>query len=100
MIIEYLRYTIPKDHQAAFVADYDAARGPLTRSPYAMGFELCQCVDDKTQFILRIEWTSAEDHLTRFRKSPEFQEFFGHIRQYLSAINEMRHYKTLLRLEP
>jgi heme-degrading monooxygenase HmoA len=97
MIVEYLRYTIREDQQAAFVRDYDAARGPLKRSPYATGFELCQCVDDKTQFILRIEWTSAEDHMKGFRSSPEFQEFFGHIRQYVSAITEMRHYDQLLR---
>ncbi len=97
MIVEYLRYTIPEDQQAGFIRDYDAACGPLMRSPHAMAFELCQCADDNTQFVLRIEWTSAEDHLTGFRRSPEFQEFFGHIRQYLSAITEMRHYNQLLR---
>jgi heme-degrading monooxygenase HmoA len=97
MIVEYLRYTIPDDRQAAFLKDYDAARGPLMRSPYATGFELCQCVDDKTQFVLRIEWTSAADHMQGFRKSPEFQEFLGYIRQYVPAIDEMRHYNSLLR---
>jgi quinol monooxygenase YgiN len=72
-----------------------------TRPPDAVAicswFELCQCVDDKTQFILRITWTSVDDHLTGFRKSPEFQEFFGHIRQYVSMIDEMRHYNSLFR---
>jgi heme-degrading monooxygenase HmoA len=96
MIVEYLRYTIPEDQQAAFIGDYDAARGPLMRSPHAIAFELCQCVDDRTQFILRIEWTSGEDHLKGFRGSPEFQEFFGHIRPYVSLMNEMRHYNSLL----
>jgi heme-degrading monooxygenase HmoA len=97
MIVEYLRYTIPEEKQAAFVKDYDAARVPLMRSPYARALDLCQCIDDNTQFILRITWTSAEDHLQGFRKSPEFQEFFGHVRQYMSALNEMRHYRSLLR---
>jgi heme-degrading monooxygenase HmoA len=97
MIIEYLRYSIPADQQAAFIKDYEAALVPLMRSPYAKGFDLSQCVDDPTQFILRLEWNSADDHLQEFRKSFEFQEFFGHIRQYVSAINEMRHYAQLLR---
>jgi heme-degrading monooxygenase HmoA len=96
MIVEYLRYSIPEDRQDAFIKNYDAARGPLMRSPHAKGFDLCQCVEDKTQFILRIEWTSVEDHLNGFRKSPEFQEFFGHIRHYVSAIDEMRHYAPLV----
>ena len=53
-------------------------------------------VDDNTQFILRIEWTSAEDHMEGFRNSPEFHEFFGCIRQYVKMITEMRHYNPLL----
>jgi quinol monooxygenase YgiN len=97
MIVEYLRYTIPQDRQAAFVQDYKAASIPLLRSSYAHAFELAQCTDDKTQFILRIEWSSADDHMKGFRNSPEFQEFFGHIKPYLSDINEMRHYVPLAR---
>ncbi len=96
MIIEYLRYSIPEDLQAAFVKDYDAARISLMRSPHARAFELAQCVDDKSQFILRLEWSSIDDHLQGFRHSAEFQEFFGHIRKYVSNIDEMRHYAAVL----
>jgi heme-degrading monooxygenase HmoA len=96
MIVEYLRYSIPEDRQADFVKDYDAARMPLMRSPFATSFEMAQCADDKTQFILRIGWTSADDHMQGFRKSAEFREFFGHIREYVSCIDEMRHYHHLL----
>lgn len=93
MIVEYLRYTIPAERQDHFIRDYTNAKEPLLRSPYARSFEMCQCVEDPTQFILRIEWTSAEDHLNRFRGSDEFNAFFGHIRPYLQSIDEMRHYE-------
>jgi len=93
MIVEYLRYTIPAERQADFIRDYAAAKEPLLRSPYAQSFEICQCVEDPTQFILRIEWSSSEDHLKRFRASDEFKEFFDYIRPYLQNIDEMRHYE-------
>ncbi len=93
MIVEYLRYTVPADRQADFVRDYAAAREPLLRSPYARHFEICQCAEDSSRFILRIEWTSAEDHLTKFRGSAEFREFFRHVRPYVGMIEEMRHYE-------
>ena len=95
MIIEYLRYSIPAELQDAFVRDYTAAKAALLRSPYALGFDMAQCSEDAGSFILRIEWTSAEDHLTGFRGSAEFREFFGHIRAYLGHIDEMRHYTPL-----
>ncbi|NJM82584.1 MAG: antibiotic biosynthesis monooxygenase [Tabrizicola sp.] len=100
MIVEYLRYSIPQDRQAAFVRDYDAALAELMKSPYALGFDLCQCVEDKAEFIPRIEWSSAEDYLQGFRKGPEFRAFFAHIQPYLPMIGEMRHYDRLSRSGP
>ena len=96
MIVEYLRYTVPPGQADAFIADYRAASGPLLASAFALSFDLARCVEDPTQFILRIEWTSADDHMQGFRGSPEFREFFAHIRPYLSMIDEMRHYERLL----
>ena len=96
MIVEYLRYTIPAERQADFVAAYEAAMEPLIRSEHAQAFELCQCVDEPASFILRIEWTSAEAHMQGFRGSAEFREFFSHIRGFLPEISEMRHYERLL----
>ncbi|AJY44443.1 antibiotic biosynthesis monooxygenase family protein [Martelella endophytica] len=93
MIVEYLRYSVPDDQQAAFIRDYQAAKEPLLHSPYAISFEIAQCSDEPTQFIIRIEWTSAEDHLKSFRASAEFREFFIHIRPYVGMIAEMRHYQ-------
>jgi heme-degrading monooxygenase HmoA len=93
MTLEYIRYTIPADQAERFIADYQAAREPLLRSPFAKGFEISRCVEDQTQFIVRIEWTSVEDHLKGFRSSAEFREFLGHIRPYIGMITEMRHYE-------
>ena len=95
MIVEYLRYKIDADRQQDFIKDYQAAATPLLSSPHALSFDMCQCVEDPEQFILRIEWTSPEDHLGKFRGSAVFKEFFGHIRPYLDDIAEMRHYARL-----
>lgn len=95
MIVEYLRYEIDSENQAKFIADYVAASKPLLASPYALAFDMCQCVEDPTQFILRIEWTSAQDHLKGFRGSAEFKEFLKHVRPYLDGILEMRHYENI-----
>jgi heme-degrading monooxygenase HmoA len=92
MIVEYLRYTIPAEQQDAFIRDYAAAKEPLLRSPYALAFDMSRCAEDPSKFILRIEWSSAEDHMKRFRASEEFRVFFGHIRAYVGMIDEMRHY--------
>jgi quinol monooxygenase YgiN len=94
MIVEYLRYGIDDARQAEFIAAYKAAAGPLLASPFATSFDMRRCAEDPSQFILRIEWTSSEDHLDRFRGSDNFREFFGHIKPFLKDILEMRHYEA------
>lgn len=95
MIVEFLRYEIDEARQQKFVEDYKAASKPLLSSPFAMSFEMNQCVEDPTQFILRIEWTSPEDHLKGIRGTVEFEEFFPHVKPYFMDIVEMRHYSRL-----
>lgn len=96
MIIEYLRYTIDEARQSAFITDYKNAAVPLQSSDYCQEYEFTQCVEDPSKFVIRIQWTSAEDHLNKFRGSQEFKAFFTHIKRYLDDIDEMRHYKNII----
>ena len=96
MIVEYLRYTVPAERADEFVSAYARASEPLLASPHCTGFDLARCVEDPTRFILRIEWTSAEDHLEKFRGSEEFERFFSHVKPFVEEIDEMRHYEPLL----
>ncbi len=64
-------------------------------SSYCRAYELTQCAEDASQFIIRIEWTSADDHLKKFRTSPEFKKFLAFIKPYIKDIDEMRHYEQL-----
>ena len=98
MIVEYLRYTIDQARQDEFIAAYRTGAERLMQSEHAMSFDMCQCVEEPACFILRIEWTSAEDHLGKFRGSDPFKAFFAHIKPYLGDIKEMRHYSQLVQL--
>lgn len=95
MIVEYLRYSVDAARQAQFIADYKEASQSLKKSPYCENYEFCQCVEDPTQFIIRIQWTSPDDHLKGFRGSDEFKAFFPKIKAYLDDISEMRHYQPI-----
>jgi truncated hemoglobin YjbI/quinol monooxygenase YgiN len=93
MIVEYIRYRVPAEQSAAFEAAYEQAALSLAKAPQCAGYELSRCVDEPASYILRIEWTSAKDHLDGFRRSDLFPEFFAPIRPYVDAIEEMRHYE-------
>ncbi len=96
MIVEYIRYTIDEARGEEFVEAYRAAIAPLLASPYCTSFDLSRSVDDPSQFILRLEWTSADDHMKGFRESDEFRRFFALVKPFYDDIKEMRHYERLL----
>jgi truncated hemoglobin YjbI/quinol monooxygenase YgiN len=93
MIVEYVRYRVPEERQAAFLADYARAADALARAPQCVDYELSRSVDEPACAVLRITWTSAADHLEGFRDGELFPEFLAAIRPYVGDIEEMRHYE-------
>ena len=82
---------IAESDREAFESAYAQTQDALARSTHCLAYELAQCREDRGSYILRIEWDSAEGHLQGFRSSPEFREFFAHVRPYAGRIQEMRH---------
>ncbi len=91
MIVEYIRYGLAEDRCGAFEAAYDQAQAALRASPHCLAWELARCAEDPGQYVLRIEWDSAEGRLDGVRRSPEFRDFFAPIGPYVDDIQEMRH---------
>lgn len=92
MVIEYIRYRIAEEQTAEFERAYARAAESLRASPVCLGFELSRCVEEPASYILRIHWTSVDEHLQGFRKSAQFPPFLQEIRTYVPNIEEMRHY--------
>lgn len=93
MIVEYIRYVVALDRCASFEEAYAQAEDSFRASPHCLAWDLSRCVDEPTHYVLRIEWDSPEGHMEGFRKSSEFRTFFGLVRPYVDAIQEMRHYE-------
>jgi hemoglobin len=93
MTIEYIRYRISDpERRAAFEKAYAAAAEQLDAAPQCRGYDLAHGVEEPDRYILRIEWTSVEDHIQGFRGGPLFGPFLASVRPYIGDIEEMKHY--------
>jgi len=96
MIVEYIRYNLKNTTAiATFTEAYAQAAKALVAAPECLDFELTQCEEEPSRFILRIEWTSTKDHLQGFRKGKHFPAFLREIRPYIGEIEEMQHYANV-----
>ncbi|MEV2278670.1 antibiotic biosynthesis monooxygenase [Nocardiopsis sp. NPDC049922] len=95
MTLEYVRYRISApERRAAFERAYADAAAWLDASPYCLGYDLSHGVEDPARYVLRIEWTSREDHEKGFRGGPHFPPFLESVRPFIGDIEEMSHYAS------
>jgi quinol monooxygenase YgiN len=92
MTVEYIRYELVTHSPDELMKAYAAAFPHLEAAPECISYELSQCDEASQSFILRIEWTSAGDHMNGFRRGPHFPPFLAAIRAFIPEIAEMRHY--------
>jgi hemoglobin len=90
--VEYIRYRIPAAVREEFESAYAEAAVQLAAAEQCVDYELSRADDEPEAYILRIVWTSAEDHMKGFRGGEQFPQFFAAIKPYVSNIEEMRHY--------
>jgi heme-degrading monooxygenase HmoA len=93
MIVEYIRYKIPRERQSEFEEAYTNVSASLNASKHCQMYELTHCTEEPELYILRIEWDSLDAHMKGFRSSPEFRDFFRHVQPFFNDIQEMRHYE-------
>jgi len=94
VIVEYIRYLIESQRTEAFRQAYTAAAVVLQRDPRCLSYDIAQCLEEPSHFVVRIEWSSLEDHLDGFRRDPAFSEFFALVGPYTNDIDEMQHYQV------
>ncbi|MET0693376.1 MAG: antibiotic biosynthesis monooxygenase [Propionibacteriaceae bacterium] len=103
MIVEYIRYRVDAARAAAFLSAYETGAATLEADARCLSYEVSQGHEEPDRFVVRIEWTSLDDHLQGFRQSPEFGRFFSAVRPFFDDIEEMKHYevhRAFTRLEP
>lgn len=91
--VEIIRYNIALDQRSSFEEAYAKAGAILQKSSYCLGYEVIHGVDESQHYIVRIHWTSKQNHLNGFRNSPEFGTFFNLVKPFYNNIEEMKHYE-------
>lgn len=98
MVVEYIRYKVPPDRRDEFESAWSEAQQVLREAPQCERYEVSRGVEEPENFVVRIEWTSLEEHEHDFRGSATFGQFFEAVKPFFGQIEEMRHYQpTVIR---
>lgn len=93
VVIEYIRYRVPRERHEEFEAVWAGAQTALREAPQCESYEVARGLEEPDNYIVRIEWSSLEDHEQGFRQSAGFGRFFQAVKPFFDQIEEMRHYE-------
>jgi hypothetical protein len=61
-----------------------------------VSYEVAHGIEEPSNVIVRITWTSVHDHEKGFRVGPHFPPFLALVRPFIAQIREMKHYELVL----
>jgi heme-degrading monooxygenase HmoA len=61
--------------------------------------ELKKCVENKSRYVLLVNWETLEDHTLGFRGSKEYQEWKNLLHHYYDPFPTVEHYQSVNRPE-
>jgi len=96
MILEIAILHVKEGEEHQFEKDFIRA-GKYIRSVkgYA-GHTLQKCMEQKSKYILLVDWKTLEDHTVGFRKSEEYAEWKKLLHHYYDPFPVVEHYETII----
>ena len=93
MILELAILNIKTGLEKQFERDFDIAGKYISSIKGYKGHSLKKCIEEKTKYILLVNWETIEDHEIGFRKSKEYQEWKTLLHHFYEPFPIVEHYR-------
>lgn len=94
MILEHAVLQILPGREAEFEDAFARARHLIEASPGFGSLRLLPCLEDRSRYLLLVEWERLEDHLDGFRGGPSYPEWKAMLHHFYDPLPEVDHYRT------
>ena len=73
---------------------FSKAQNIISKMAGYISHQLKRCIENRSQFILLVEWEKLTDHTLGFRGSAEYQEWKGLLHRFYNPFPTVEHYET------
>ena len=95
MVLEAVMLTNKLGQPAAFDAAFAEARPIITAAPGCLSCTLERCLENDHRYLLLVEWETLEDHMQRFRPSPDYLRWKALLHHFYDPFPEVLHYRQV-----
>ena len=95
MILEVAVLNVIPDTEDDFLKAFSKAKDIISNSPGYSSHQLKRCIENKSQFILLVEWENLTDHTEGFRLSKEYQQWKALLHHFYNPFPTVEHYENI-----
>ena len=97
MVLEHAVLQVVPGQERAFEVAFAEAKTIIAASPGFLSLSLSRCVEDRSRYLLLVEWRALEDHTEGFRGSASYEEWRALLHHFYDPFPTVDHYEVHLR---
>ena len=94
MILEIATLDVIKGQEAEFEAAFSIASKIIASMDGYISHELQRCLENKSRYVLLVNWQTLEAHTVGFRGSPQYLEWKRLLHHFYDPFPTVEHYEV------
>ena len=95
MILEVAILNVIPGKEDEFLNAFSKAQEIIASMTGYISHQLKRCIENKSQFILLVEWEKLTDHTEGFRQSKEYQQWKALLHHFYNPFPTVEHYENI-----
>lgn len=95
MILEVAILNVVPGQEAAFENAFAEAQAIISAQKGYISHEVRRCIEQKSRYILLVNWETLEDHTEGFRQSEGYQDWKALLHHFYDPFPTVEHYESV-----
>ena len=96
MILEHAPLQVIAGREDEFERAFEEASRIIAAMPGFRSLRLDRCIEDRSRYLLLVEWDRLEDHTEGFRGSPEYDRWKALLHHFYDPLPTVDHYESVI----
>ena len=98
MILEHAVLDVVPGEEQRFEEAFGEAKAIIASMSGFRSLRLDRCLEERSRYLLLVEWDRVEDHTEGFRGSPEYERWKELLHRFYKPFPTVEHYEPLIRM--
>lgn len=96
MVLEVAMLDVRPGQEQAFEAAFRDASAIIVAMRGCIGHQLQRCLEQRSRYLLLVQWETLEDHTVGFRSSPEYQQWKALLHHFYDPFPTVEHFVAVM----